>query len=88
MLDGKDKILLSNLLKEASDMFRNRGCNDINDTYYKNWTDEEIKEFNHKLNVYNGISDAKNTEYVKNAYRYDWWVMGYFADIMLILGDV
>ena len=79
-MNKKEMMLLSLFLKECKEEFSNHGCNDVPDEFYSGWSDEEIKEFNHKLNLYNGISDKNDDQYVNDAYYYDWWVLGYFAE--------
>jgi len=68
-------------LKKCEEEFSKHGCNDVPDKFYDGWSEEEIKEFNHKLNLYNGISEKIDDQYVENAYQYDWWVLGYFSKI-------
>ncbi len=81
-MDKKEKKLLSVFLKDVKEEFSNHGCNDVDIKLFKNWTMEELKEFNHKLNLYNGISDPNDDQYVKDAYSYDWWIIGYFSELL------
>ncbi len=81
-MNKKEKELLSEFLSLAAEEFSNHGCNDVDESFYKEWTEEEIEEFNFKLNMENGIEDIRDDQYVEDAYLFDWWVMGYFRDLL------
>jgi adenine C2-methylase RlmN of 23S rRNA A2503 and tRNA A37 len=53
-MNKKENLLLSMFLKESRKKIGSHECNDTPNEYYAGWTEEEIKEFNHKLNEYNG----------------------------------
>ncbi len=82
IINKKESVLLSLFLEECEEIFNKHRCNDVPEKYYDGWTREEIEEFNHKLNVYNGISDKKDDQYVEEAYLHDFWVLGYFSDFL------
>ncbi len=81
-MDKKEKLLLSKVLEEAAEQFSTHGCHDMDIEFLKDWSNEELKEFNHKMNVHNGTSDISDDQYVIDAYNYDYWVMNYFSDLL------
>ncbi|MCF7795951.1 hypothetical protein K9M42_02560 [Patescibacteria group bacterium] len=81
-MNKKEKLLLAFYLEECQNIYGGHRCNDVPDEYYKGWTKEEIEEFNHKLNLFNGISDKNDDDYVEDAYQYDWWILAYFAELI------
>lgn len=48
-MNSKEKLLCSKLLNLASEDFDNHGCNDLDDEFFEDWTEEEKKELNEKV---------------------------------------
>jgi hypothetical protein len=59
-MNTKEKKLASSMLDMASYEFGNHGCNDVNDSVYKDWTLEERRQFIKEFHEYNGDIEEYN----------------------------
>jgi hypothetical protein len=50
----KEKLLAATMLKMASDVFSNHGCNDVEDSVYARWSTEERLRFIREFHEWNG----------------------------------
>ena len=62
----KEKILAADLLELASDEFCNHGCNDLDKSFFKNWTKEEKQTLSKEYHEWNGDpeNDGGNIFYI------------------------
>jgi len=50
----KENKLAAKMLTMASDEFSNHGCNDIDESLFADWTDEEKDQFMIDFHIWNG----------------------------------
>ena len=81
-ITDKDRKIISSLLKMSSETFSMNCCNDIQDDIQGLFNQQERDEFNKKLADYNNSPDdyEPGEEYI---YGGDWFLMEYYADMIL-----
>jgi hypothetical protein len=57
-------LLVSKLLKMASEEFSNHGCNDVSDEMYAGWTKEERQNLVKDFHEMNGDPEEYSPEYL------------------------
>lgn len=75
-MNEKEKILISNLLYDASETFSNHGCNDLNLNFIKDWTEEELQQLNIEMHEDN---NSPKEDYDHKLYLYDWILMRFLS---------
>lgn len=78
----KQKILAGRLLEMASEEFSNHGCNDLDETWLKDWSDEEKQAMAQDMVKYNIIDQSDIDDYdgvVDHLLTNDTTLMDYFA---------
>lgn len=53
-MTNKEKRLLAYFLDDLSETLSNRGCNDVEDSVWLEWTEEERADFVKEYHEYNG----------------------------------
>lgn len=76
-MNEKQKALAARLLQLAADEFSNHGCNDLSDSTFKDWTQEEKQEFINDADAWNG-GDVELTPDTINQMP-DWMAMEVLA---------
>jgi len=59
-MTGKEMVLAGRLLELAANEFSNHGCNDMEDTMFASWTDQEREDFRVKVWEFEGDDEAMN----------------------------
>ena len=72
-LSKKEMNLAAKMLELASDTFSNHGCNDIEENFYNELTNEEKDAFIKEYHEWNGEPDEEFSDLA------DWTVMGFLA---------
>lgn len=76
---SKDYLIISNLLRMASDEFSNKNCNDIDSELIHNLTEKEKDELLSEINKWNGNTlEGCNFESVHEIP--DFILMNFYAD--------
>jgi hypothetical protein len=76
-MTNKELLLISHLLKMASDTFCEHICNDFNLSNF--FTEDERIAFNQEYHEWNGDPESHNPEAAKSGYVMDWILMSYFS---------
>ena len=63
-MNKKEIDLLCHFLELASNGFGNKGCNDVEEEVWNNWSLEERKEFVKEFHNWNGDPEEYNEEYL------------------------
>lgn len=63
-MTNREKILAANLLELAANEFSNHGCNDVDESVFKDWTIEERREFVKGFYKYNGDPENYDENYL------------------------
>lgn len=61
----KEKHLASKMLNLAADEFSNHGCNDLDSSLFKDWSEEEIKQFLREFYIWNTHKEPFLREFYK-----------------------
>lgn len=72
----KEKKLAADMLEKASDEFSNHGCNDVENSVYKNWSLEERRQFVKEFHIWNGDPEEYNENFLN---MHDYMIMGFLA---------
>lgn len=76
MLNEKEKQLAAYWLDEASDMYGNHGCNDVEEKVWDGWTKEERQQFVKEYHEYNGDPEEFDPNFL---HLPDFAIMGFLA---------
>ena len=80
MLNLKERKLAGILLREYSEDLGKRGCNDMAEYYWEDWSIEERREFVRKFSDWNGDPETYDENFLELP---DYAVAGFLADILL-----
>lgn len=72
----KENKLAIQMLKLASNAFSNYGCNDVDESVYKDWTKQERIDFVKQFHEYNGNPEDFDSEKLDIP---DWLLMDFMA---------
>jgi hypothetical protein len=62
MLTKKEKVLFHLFIKDAEDEISNRGCNDVSEALWADWTKDERKQFVKDYHDYNGDPEEYDSD--------------------------
>jgi hypothetical protein len=79
-MNEKEIILTSKFLKMASEEFSNHGCNDVDNSFFEGWTQEEREQLVKDYLEYNGNPETFDKNYL---WLPDWCLMSFLADKLL-----
>lgn len=79
-MTNKERILSAKLLELASEEFGNHCCNDVDESYFTNWTTEERQKFVKEYYNYNGSPEDYNPKYLLLP---DFALMGFLSHKLL-----
>jgi len=65
-MNKNEKLLASLMLNIASNEFSNHGCNDVENSVYKNWTPEEKNKFVKEFHEWNGDPEETDDYFLNN----------------------
>jgi len=81
-MTGKEMVLAGRLLELAANEFSNHGCNDMEDTMFASWTDQEREDFRVKVWEFEGDDEAMN----EGVEVFDDMAMDYLASQLISKG--
>lgn len=75
-MNKKEKQLAAHLLREASYVFGNRICNDVDEKVWDGWTKKERQQFVKEYYEYNGDPQEYDPNHLELP---DWVIMNFLA---------
>lgn len=82
-MNTKEKELAAKMLELASDQFSNHGCNDVEDSVYEGWTQDERKQFVKEFHEWNGDPEEYSETFLHLG---DWAIMSFLAHKLKVDG--
>ena len=75
-MNDKEKQLAAEFLELAGSEFSNHGCNDVDESFWKDWTLEERQQFVKEYYDYNGDPETYDPDFI---HLPDWAIMKFLA---------